>query len=128
MKKSLTKAEWAVMSALWEKPNQTISGIIETMENAGLDWKYNTYATYLKRMTEKGLVRFKKLGRDKFYFPAVDKSACILAESRRVLEKIEHRAAKEFLVCMIRDGGLSAQDRAELRDLLDTLNKEGDTK
>ena len=125
MKNTLTKAEWTIMSALWKKPNQSISGIVETI-GEGLGWKYNTYATYLARMCEKGFVDFKKLGRDKFYYPAVDKSACKLAESRSVLDKIDSHAAKEFVVCMIKGGGLDAKDREELKSLLDELNKEGD--
>jgi BlaI family penicillinase repressor len=123
MKNTLTKAEWAVMAALWKKPNQTISGIIDTM-GGEMDWKYNTYATYIKRMAEKGLVGFTQLGRDKFYYAAVDKSACILAESRNVLDRIDGRAAKEFVMCMIKGGGLNAVDRAELKALLDELNRE----
>ena len=70
---------------------------------------------------------YEKLGRDKFYYAAVDKSACILAESRSVLDKIDSRAAKEFVVCMIKGGELDARDREELRNLLDELSKEGDT-
>jgi BlaI family penicillinase repressor len=120
---SLTKAEWAVMSALWKKPDQTISGIIEAMDE-DMGWKYNTYATYIKRMCEKGLVRYTQLGRDKFYQAAVDREACILAESRSVLNKLDDRAAKEFVVCMITGGSLDAADRAELRGLLDRLNRE----
>jgi BlaI family penicillinase repressor len=123
MQNTLTRAEWAVMSALWKKPNQTISGIIEAMDE-NMDWKYNTYATYIKRMVEKGLVGYTQLGRDKFYFAAVDKSACILAESRSVLDKIDTRATKEFVMCMIKGGGLNAADREELRHLLDELNRE----
>lgn len=125
MMNALTKAEWAVMSALWKRPNQTISGIIEAMD-AELDWKYNTYATYIKRMVDKGLVSFTQLGRDKFYFAAVDKSECILAESRSVMDKIDSLAAKEFVMCMVRDG-FNEKDRTELKALLDELNrKEGE--
>ena len=29
--KSLSKAEWVIMKALWDKPNQPISGIIQTI-------------------------------------------------------------------------------------------------
>ena len=122
MMNALTKAEWAVMSALWKKPNQTISGIIEAMD-ADMGWKYNTYATYIKRMVEKGLVNYTQLGRDKFYFAAVDKSECIVAESRSVLDKIDGRAAKEFVMCMIRDG-FDERGREELKALLDELNRE----
>ena len=49
-----------------------------------------------------------------------------MAESRSVLSKIDSHAAKEFVVCMIKGGGLDAQDREDLKNLLDELNKEGD--
>ena len=121
MKNTLTKAEWAVMSALWEKPHQTISGIIATMGDE-MNWKYNTYLTYIKRMCEKGLISFEQIGRDRFYIPAVEKTECILAESQGILEKLDRRAAKEFLICMIRDCELSEKDRGELKDLLEKMS------
>jgi BlaI family penicillinase repressor len=121
MNNSLTKSEWAVMSALWKKPRQTVSGIINTM-GSRMDWKYNTYVTYIKRMCEKGLIGYDQLGRDKFYFPLVREEECILAESRSMLEKMDGRVAKEFLVCMIKGSGLGEKDRAELKALLDDLN------
>lgn len=125
VKNALTKTEWAVMSALWRQPGQTISGLIEALEGQ-TDWKYNTYVTYLKRMAEKGLVRFEQAGRDRFYFPAVPQSACLHAESESLLDKMDARAAKEFLVCMIKGSGLDAKDRGDLKRLLDDLSKEGE--
>ena len=122
MKNNLTKAEWAIMSALWKKPHQTISGIIATMKSEP-EWKYNTYVTYIKRMCEKGLIAFEQVGRDKFYYPAVERSECILAESKNVLDKIDAGAAKEFLVCMIKDSDLTETDREELKALLEDVSQ-----
>ena len=107
----LTKAEWAVMTALWEKPHQTISGIIQTVGDKQ-NWKYNTYATYIKRLVDKGFIA---------YYPAVEKSACLLSESKELKEKIDEKSTKDFLVYMIQDGGLSADDRKELMALLESL-------
>jgi len=125
MKNTLTKSEWSVMAVLWEMPKQTISGIVEALLGQ-TDWKYNTYVTYLKRMCEKGLVGYEQLGRDKFYYPLVGKRDCILAESESILDKMDSRAAKEFLVCMIKRSGLNQNDREELRQLLDVLSKDGE--
>ena len=125
MKNALTKSEWAVMTVLWEQPHQPISGIIHKLKGQ-TDWKYNTYVTYLKRMCEKGLVSFEQLGRDKFYYPLIDKSDCILAESETILDKMDERAAKEFLVCMIKGSSLNAKDREELKKLLDDFKKDGE--
>ena len=122
MTNALTKAEWAVMTALWQNPHQTISGVIETMGEA-TGWKYNTYATYIKRMCDKGLVAFDQIGRDKFYYAAVEKQTCIQAESMTLLDKIDDKATKEFLLCMIKNVNLSRQDRQELRAFLDELGQ-----
>jgi predicted transcriptional regulator len=38
--KSLSKAEWIIMKALWDKPNQPISGIIQTIgDTIDSDWQ-----------------------------------------------------------------------------------------
>ena len=125
MSNALTKTEWAVMSALWDKPRQPVSGIIDALSGQ-TDWKYNTYVTYLKRMNEKGLIGFEQLGRDKFYYPQIEKSDCIIAESETILDKIDEKAAKEFLVCMIKGSALTAKDREELKTLLDDIKKDGE--
>jgi BlaI family penicillinase repressor len=125
MKNTLTKSEWTVMSALWEKPHTTISGIIGAM-GGQMDWKYNTYVTYITRMCEKGLIGYRQLGRDKFYYPLVKQEECILAESKSILEKMNGKAAKALLVCMIKDGSLTPKDREELMALLGQLNREGE--
>lgn len=125
MKSTLTRSEWAVMTVLWDKPRQTVAGLIDSLDGQ-TDWKYNTYVTYLKRMCEKELVGFEQLGRDKFYSPLIQKRDCILAESETLLDKLDKRAAKEFLVCMIKGSALNAKDREELKQLLDELNQDGE--
>ena len=121
--KSLTKPEWAVMSALWQKSPQTMSGIIRTMGDK-MDWKYNTYATYVKRLCNKGLIGFDVLGRDNFYYPNVPEDQCIMAESKNILEKLSDASAKALLVCMIKDSKLSVSDCDELSELLEKLKNE----
>lgn len=125
MKKSLSEAEWAVMTAIWKNPNQTMSGIIESMGDK-MDWKYSTYVTYVGRLCEKGFVGYKRLGRDNFYYPLVEKEECFMSESRDLLGRFGNHSAKDLLVYMIRDSELSAQDREELKKLLDELNKGSD--
>lgn len=117
----LTKAEWAVMDALWQKQKQTLSGIIQTIGNKQ-KWKYNTYATYLNRMVDKGYVAFERNGRDKLYYPAINKQQCLEIESKEIREKIDHNSTKDFLVCMLKDSELTDTDKRELMALLETLS------
>lgn len=127
MKRSLSKPEWAVMAALWKKPHQTISGIIAAMDEQ-MDWKYNTYVTYVGRLVDKGLVGYTHMGRDNFYYALVERKQCVRAESRHILDKFSDGSAKDLLICMIHDIGLSAKDREELKMLLDDMGKEGENK
>ena len=107
MKETLTGPEWAVMQALWSGVSpKTLSEVIAAMDGA-MDWSYRTYASYLNKLCEKGLAGFDIRGRDRFYYPLVDKSRCIRAEGRSLLKKVSEKSAKELLVCMIEESGLS---------------------
>ncbi len=127
MKETLTYPEWTVMQALWGKQPQTLSEVIKSMGKA-MDWNYRTYASYLNKLCEKGVVGFEARGRDKFYYPLMDKALCISAESRSLLKKVSEQSAKELLVCMIKESGLSPKDHEDLKKLLDELAKGSDEK
>ena len=127
MKETLTYPEWMVMSALWGKAPQTLSEVIEAMGDT-MDWSYRTYASYLRKLSEKGFVGVEARGRDNFYYPLVDKDDCIRAESRGLLRKVSEGSAKQLLVCMIEESGLGPKDHEELIRLLDELTKGGELK
>jgi BlaI family penicillinase repressor len=124
MKETLTYPEWMVMSALWDRPPQTLSEVIAVMGDK-MGWSYRTYASYLRKLCEKGLAGFEANGRDKFYYAIVGRQACIRAESRGLLQKVSEKSAKELLVCMIEESGLDAKENAELQALLSRLSKGG---
>ncbi len=125
MKTTLTAPEWSVMSALWGRGPQSLSGVIAAMGD-GVGWSYTTYSSYLNKLVQKGFVGFDARGRDKFYYPLVEKDACIEAEGKSVIEKISEESAKKLLVSMIREINLSQDDKKELRQLIDELSDKGD--
>lgn len=124
MKNTLTPSEWAVMSALWGREAQPLSGVIAAMKGS-TEWSYTTYATYLNKLVKKGYVGFEAKGRDKFYYPLVEMDECIEAEGRSLMDKVSGSGAKKLLVCMIRDSNLTNEDRRELKALIDELGGEG---
>ena len=128
MKQTLTYSEWMVMSALWGRAPQTLSEVISAMGET-MDWSYRTYATYLRTLCEKGFAGFDLRGRDKFYYALKDKEECMRAESRSLIQKVSERSAKELLLCMIEESGLTGDEHEELKELLETLmSKEGDAR
>jgi BlaI family transcriptional regulator, penicillinase repressor len=127
MNGTLTKSEWAVMEALWVKSPAPLSHVIKMMGDA-VTWGYRTYATHLNKLCEKGAVGFEIDRGDKMYYPLVSREDCIKQESQAVFDKVTAQTAKDLLLCMIREGGLSGRDHQELRDLLEELAKEGENK
>lgn len=122
-KKTLTTAEWAVMSALWGKEPQVLSEIIESMGDR-MDWSYTTYSSYVRKLCDKGFVGYEGRGRDNFYYPLIDMDECIEAESEHLFDKLKGQGAKKLLVCMIKDSNLTREDQEELKQLIGELSKE----
>ena len=119
--RTLTVLEWIVMDALWGREPQVLSEIIETIGDK-VNWNYQTYASYLNVLCEKGFAGFKKRGRNKFYYPLVEKNACIEAESKSILKKFNQESAEKLLLCMVRDTQLSQASKEKLKNLIDELN------
>lgn len=125
-KKTLTPAEWAVMSVLWGKEPQALSEVIESMGDR-MDWSYTTYSAYLRRLCDKGFLDFQGRGRGKLYYPIVDMDECIKAESDHLFDKLQQDGAKKLLVCMIRDSNLTQGEQDKLKRLITDLSEdEGD--
>jgi BlaI family penicillinase repressor len=120
--KKLAMAEWAVMDALWGREPQVLSEIIESIGDK-VDWNYQTYASYLNVLCEKGFVGYHKRGRNKFYYPLVEKDACIEAESSSILQKLNRDSAEKLLLCMLKNTQLSEAAQQKMKALIEELNE-----
>lgn len=118
--RTLTALEWIVMDALWGREPQVLSEIIVSIGDK-VDWNYQTYASYLNVLCEKGFAGFKKRGRTKFYYSLVEKDDCIEAESKSILQKLSKESAEKLLLCMVRDTQLSQTGQAKLKSLIEEL-------
>lgn len=123
MEKNPSKQEWLIMEALWKKSPMFLSEIMLEM-NTVVNWKQTTYSTYLKKMTDAGLLGFNTISSFRQYYPLVSREECVKSESRSVRAKLSDDSARLFLACMIREGGLNEQDRAELKDLISALDEQ----
>ena len=118
--KTLTAAEWIVMDTLWGKEPQVLKQIINAIGDQ-VEWNYQTYASYLNVLCDKGFVGFNRNGRTKYYYPLVEKNKCIEAESNHVRQKMSKETMEMFLLCMLRDTHLSDSAQEELKALIDEL-------
>jgi BlaI family penicillinase repressor len=120
MKESLSRQEWVIMETLWQGRKMFLSEIMEAMARS-VDWNRSSYLTYLKRMTDKGLIGYKTVRGSRRYFPLVEREDCIENESRYILSKLTQDSARLLLASMIQKSGLTEKDRDELQILIENL-------
>ena len=111
------------MEALWQKNPLFLSQIMDVTANA-VDWNKSSYLTYLKRMTEKGLIGYTNISGNRCYTPLVKREDCIDNESSYILSKLTEDGTRLLLASMIKKSGLNEEDRNELQALISKLGKE----
>lgn len=83
----LTNTEWEVYECLWESAPLTITQIANRlMERTG--WSRSTGETLVRRMAEKGLLRWEQGARAKLYYPIFHREEAALGETRSFLKKV----------------------------------------
>jgi len=119
----LSKAELEVARVLWELGEATVRQAHETI-SASQKIGFATVQTYMRRLESKGYARTWLSGRTRVYAPRV-KPATVIRET--VDDLVERLFAGETLPLMqhlIEDRGVSGEDLAQLRILLDRLEEE----
>ena len=115
----LTDSEWKVMDALWAGGPQALGEVMERLcPETG--WSRTTVHTYLTRMMAKGLVEAQ--GRTpRHYRAALSRAECVGAEERTLVERAYGGSAGRLVAAFVRSGALTAQERQELKRLLDEM-------
>ncbi len=123
MNEALSRQEWVLMEALWQKGPLFLSQIMEAASSA-VDWNKSSYLTYLKRMADKGLIGFTNISGNRCYAPLVKREDCIDSESSSILSKLTEDSTRLLLASMIKKSGLTEKERDELLTLIAALGSE----
>lgn len=114
----LTGSEWNVLDCLWDNSPQTVMELVSVLgEKVG--WAKSTTITTLRRMEEKGLVRCEMAGKGKRYFPAVDREAAVVSETRSFLNRVYRGSVGLMMNAMAQRQELTEEDLRQLRAILD---------
>ena len=120
----ISEAEWTVMEALWERAPQTASEVAKRLRKA-TGWAENTVRTLLTRLAEKGALRVEENAAGVRQFsPAVEREACVRAESDSFLQRVFRGAGKGLLVHFATQTRLTPEEVRELKRLLDRSLKD----
>jgi BlaI family penicillinase repressor len=113
----ISDAEWAVMEEIWRQHPVTALEVVQKLAPSR-QWQDQTIRTMLRRLIDKGALKYKAEGKAYYYEPAVSREQCVRVESQSFLERVFGGAAKPLLVQMVQDTDLSNDDIDELKKLL----------
>ena len=118
-KQRLTNTEWEVCECLWEQAPMTMTQIANRLtERPG--WTRSTGETLVRRMADKGLLRWEQGRKAKLYYPMVAREDAVVRETRGFLQKVFGGSVGLLVNTMAEREELS---REEIDQLYETLRK-----
>ncbi len=115
----LTDSEWKVLTALWGNPTQTLGQLVAQL-TPETSWSKTTVHTYLTRMMRTGLVAASDTT-PKTYRAAITRAEAEETERNGLMQRVYQGSASKLISAFVKDGTLSAEERAALRKLLDEM-------
>ncbi len=121
--KKLPDAEFEIMKVIWENEPPITTNLL--MEQLGREkkWKAQTLISLLSRLVERGFLRTEKKGKERTYFPLVNKEEYLKFESSNFMERF-HENSFISLVNTLYNG--NKLDESDLNELSEWLKKRGE--
>jgi len=119
---SLYNSEWAIMEYLWEKAPRTVTQIAKAMEEK-TGWAKSTTKTLISRIAVKGYLRYEAGGKARQYYPAIDRSEVVTAETENFLDRVYNGSFSMMVNAMAERKNLSQNEIDELRTILDKIEE-----
>ena len=116
----LSDREWTVLNVLWSAGGAALGEVTRALREA-TGWSRNTVLTYLTRMEAKGLVSIDKEGYPRLYRAALSREDCQAQARDSFLRNVYRGAAGDLVAAFLKERPISAQEREELRRLLDEM-------
>jgi BlaI family transcriptional regulator, penicillinase repressor len=116
-------AELAVLQALWDEGPCTIRHLTDRLYPQGSDVYYATVQKLLERLEDKGHVRRDKSQHAHRFEAVTGRDELIGRRLRTVAEKLTGGMMAPLLTHLVRAESLSQEERRELRQLIDELDR-----
>ena len=112
--KKLPDAEFDIMKVVWaNSPPITTSEIMKQLGNEK-EWKIQTVVSLMLRLTERGFLRSEKHGKERTYFPLINKEDYLIFETGNFVRQFHDNSFLNLVNTMYGDKTLTDEDIDEL--------------
>jgi len=114
--KQLTKPELQIMKYLWKIEKGFLKDIVDLFPEPAP--AYTTISTLVGRMVTKKYVGYKKHGRDKEYYPILQKNEYFANQMKDMVANFFNNSSSQFASFFTRNADLSLEELRELEELV----------
>jgi len=114
--KQLNKTELQIMRYLWKIEKGFMKDIVEQFPSPGP--AYTTISTLVGRMVDKNYIGFKKYGRDKEYFPVLQKNEYFAGQLKEMVSNFFNNSTSQFASFFAKNSDFSLEELEELQKLV----------
>ncbi|MCI5056080.1 MAG: BlaI/MecI/CopY family transcriptional regulator [Flavobacteriales bacterium] len=124
--KSLNDSELQIMEYLWKLKKAFLKEIVDQFPDPKP--AYTTISTLVKRMCDKEYIGFKKYGRDKHYFPILEKKNYFSSKLKTMVNDFFNNSNTQFASFFTKNSNMSLNELEELQKLInqEILKKKND--
>lgn len=116
----LSEAEWKVMKIVWERKSCAARDVYQTAaETEG--WAPSTVKTLLRHLVEKGHLKTTQVGNSFLYRPSRPALKSLFSAADSLLDNALDGTVGPLLAYMAKKSSMTAEELAELRELLDQM-------
>jgi BlaI family penicillinase repressor len=118
----VTEAEWEILNIVWEKEPCAAGTVQEALVDRK-GWAYTTVKLTMNRMVKKGFLEIEKIRNLQLFRTCISRAEARRGELRKMLDRAFGGALTPMLKFLIEHEGLSAEETAELRELVKQSRK-----
>ena len=114
--KRLPDAEFDVMKEVWQLTPPITSGMLldNLVGEKGKEWKLQTLHTLLARLVDRGFLRFEKKGKEKKFYPLIERDEYLKFETRSFVRQYHEGSLLNLVNAAYQGEKLSDADIDEL--------------
>jgi len=112
--KKLPDAEFEIMKVVWAGEPPITANMIMQEHGKKEGWKVQTAITLLRRLVEREFLSTEKNGKDRVYFPMVNKEDYLKFETGKFIKQFHDNSVLNFINTMYDDKALNNEDIDEL--------------
>lgn len=120
---ALSKGEMEVARVLWELGQATVREVHAALPDSRVV-EFATVQTYLRRLESKGYITGRLAGRTRIYTPKVKPRTVIRETLDDLVDRLFGGETLPLMRHLIEDRGITDEELAELRKLIDRMEKE----